>query len=105
MRLSIRKCALVPFLALAFPAQAWAHASLVETDPANGAVLAKPPAAVRVVYDDKVTTGPGIEAIRNGGASVLDGRPHVQGGRTLVIPLRPNLRDGDYSVRWSIVSD
>src|SRR5213079_2432937 len=25
--------------------------------------------------------------------------------RELVVPLRPRLRDGDYSVRWSVVSD
>ncbi|HEY8706248.1 MAG TPA: copper resistance protein CopC [Gaiellaceae bacterium] len=87
------------------PASAWAHASLVRTEPANGAVLARSPAQVRVVFDDVVRPGPGIAAIRNGGASILAGRAHVLGARTLVIPLRRGLADGDYSVRWSIVSD
>jgi copper transport protein len=77
----------------------------VRTDPANGSVLARPPAVVRVVFDDTVHVGPGIEAIRNGGRSVLVGRPHVEGGRTLVVPVRRGLADGAYSVRWSIISD
>ena len=33
------------------------------------------------------------------------GTPRVVGARTLVVPLRRGLADGDYSVRWSIVSD
>jgi copper transport protein len=91
---------------LVFPAAAAAHANLVRTEPGNGAVLARPPAAVRVVFDDRVRAGPGVEAVRNGGASVLAGKARVAaGGRTLVVPLRPGLPEGDYSVRWSIVSD
>jgi copper transport protein len=68
-------------------------------------VHARSPAGVRVVFDDTVQAGPGIEAIRNGGGSVLTGRPHVEGGRTLVVPVRSGLADGAYSVRWSIISD
>jgi copper transport protein len=98
-RLLLALCA-----ALAVPSAAWAHANLVRTQPADGAVLARAPAAVRVVFDDVVHTGPGIEAVRNGGGSVLAGRAHVEGGRTLVVPVRA-ARDGAYSVRWSIVSD
>jgi len=91
--------------ALALPASAWAHANLVSTEPPNGAVLARSPAAVRIVYDDVIRAGPGIAAIRNGAGSVLAGRARVEGGRTLVLPLRRGLANGDYSVRWSIVSD
>ncbi|HEY2354741.1 MAG TPA: copper resistance protein CopC [Gaiellaceae bacterium] len=94
----------VALLALALPAAAAAHANLVRTDPANGAVLAQAPSAVRVVFDDVVRVGPGIEAVRNGGGSVLGGAPTASGD-TLTIPLRSHLRDGDYSVRWSIISD
>lgn len=90
---------------LATPAAASAHANLIRSLPANGAVLARPPGVVRFVFDDSVQIGPGIEAIRNGGRAVLAGRPHVDGGRTLVVPLRRGLADGAYSVRWSIVSN
>jgi methionine-rich copper-binding protein CopC/putative copper export protein len=92
-------------LALALPAAAAAHATLVRTVPADGAVLDRAPASVRVVFDDTVETGPGIAAIRNGGGSVLAGKARVEGGRTLVIPLRPGLGKGAYTVRWGIVSD
>src|SRR5439155_24945940 len=91
--------------ALAVPAAAWAHANVVRTVPANGAVLAQGPPAVTVVFDESVRLGPGIEAIRNGGASILAGAPHLEGARTLVIPVRRALANGDYSVRWSIISD
>ncbi|MCW2976297.1 MAG: hypothetical protein JWM06_1578 [Actinomycetia bacterium] len=77
----------------------------MRTAPANGAVLARSPAVVRVVFDDVVRVGPGIAAIRNGGASVLRGSARVEGRRTLVVPIRRDLQNGDYSVRWSIVSD
>ncbi len=94
----------VAFAALALPAAAAAHANLVRTDPASGAVLARSPRIVRVVFDDVVRVGPGIEAIRNGGGSVLAGASRATGS-TLLIPLRARLPDGAYSVRWSIISD
>lgn len=90
--------------ALALPAAASAHANLVRTAPAAGSSLAHAPAAVRVVFDEDVRVGPGVAAVRNGGGSVLGGAPRVEGA-TLVVPLRRGLADGDYSVRWSIVSD
>jgi copper transport protein len=95
----------VVLVALALPAAAAAHATLVRTVPADGTILERAPASVRVVFDDTVETGPGIAAIRNGGGSVLAGKAHVEGGRTLVIPLRAGLGKGAYTVRWGIVSD
>ncbi len=91
--------------ALTVPGSAWAHATLVRTEPASGAVLDRSPAQVRVVFDDLVRVGPGVAAIRNGGGTVLAGRARVEGGRTLVIPLKAGLAAGDYSARWAIVSD
>jgi len=90
---------------LVFPASAWAHATLVRVVPANETVLATPPTAVRVVFDDDVRAGSGIKAVRNGGGSVLAGKARVAGGRTLVVPLQGGLPDGDYTVLWRVVSD
>ena len=79
---------------------------MLGSDPPNGAVLASSPKAADVVFDDPVRVGTRNAAIRNAdGESVLGGRPFVRQSRTLVIPLQPNLRDGNYTVRWSIVSD
>src|SRR5919202_1289870 len=93
--------------ALVAPAVASAHANLVRIRPADGAVLAKAPSAVRVLFDDAVRPGPGVEAVRNGGGSVLAGRAYVprRNPRELVVPLHHGLARADYSVRWSIVSD
>ena len=97
--------ALVAFVALALPASAAAHATLLRTVPANGAVLTRAPAAVRVVFDDRVEVASGNAAIADATrASVVSGTPSARGG-VLTIPLRSGLGEGDYSVRWSIVSD
>src|SRR4051812_24522221 len=82
-----------------------AHAVLLRSEPTNGAVLARGPAAVRFVFDDPIRVGGGNQAIRNGGGSALRGAARVLGGRMLVLPLARPLAGGDYSVRWSIVSD
>ncbi|HEX5449707.1 MAG TPA: copper resistance protein CopC [Gaiellaceae bacterium] len=92
-------------IALALPASAAAHATLLRTVPANGAVLTRAPVAVRVVFDDTVQVASGNAAIANATrASVVSGTPSARGD-TLTIPLRHGLGEGDYSVRWSIVSD
>ena len=90
--------------ALALPAAASAHANLVRTVPADRAALSQAPGQILVVFDDVVRVGPGNEAVRNGAGSILAGAPLAQ-GKTLALPLRSNLGDGDYSVRWSIISD
>ena len=85
---------------------ALAHAVLLRTTPADGAVLARSPAEVRLSFDDPVRVASGNAVIRNGGGSVLRGAPSVAaGGKVLVLPLDTSLRNGDYSVRWRIVSD
>jgi copper transport protein len=92
-------------LALALPGVARAHASLVRSTPRDGAVLATAPKAVRFVFDDEVRVRSGMKAIRNGDGSVLAGKPHMIGGRVLVVPLRSGLGDGDYTVLWRVLSD
>jgi copper transport protein len=99
-----RRLLLVALVALASAPPAWAHATLVSTTPADGSVLASPPRRVLVKFGDTVRVGPRNAAIRNDGRDVLGGGPHVSHGTTLVVPLK-RLADGDYTVRWSIVSD
>ena len=99
-----RTLGVVCLLAAVFPPLAHAHARLVRGAPAPGAVVARPPAAVRLVFDDGVSVGPGNEVVRNGDGSALGGTPRA-GGRQLVLPLEAGLPDGDYSVRWSVISN
>jgi copper transport protein len=98
----------LPFAVLVFlvlPAAARAHASLVRTEPRDRAVLSAAPDSVRFVFDDDVRLVSGVKAIRNGGGSVLAGKPRIAGGRVLVVPLRSGLHDGDYTVLWRVISD
>jgi copper transport protein len=91
--------------ALLAAGKASAHATLLRTQPAGGAVVAHAPREVRVFFDDTVTVGSGNAAVANATEASVEAGPATAHGRVLVIPLRPGLGDGDYSVRWSIVSD
>ena len=97
--------ALLALVALALPAGAAAHATLVAITPANGAVLDRAPRAVRVEFDDTIHVAPGNAAVSNVTNGSVLGGPATAHGRVLTVPLRARLQDGDYSVRWSIVSD
>ena len=94
-------------LALVFPAGAAAHARLVGSKPADGAVLATPPRDVRLLFDDEIRPAGGDRAIDGQGHSVLAGPAHRLGGnsRALVVPLRAGLQRGAYTVRWRVVSN
>ena len=84
---------------------AFAHANLVSTSPEDGAAVASAPTEVRVRFDDPVAVGPGNAVVSADRNSVLAGSPRVErGGHDLVLPLQ-TLGNGDYSVRWAIVSD
>jgi copper transport protein len=90
--------------ALIAPAGAAAHATLIGTSPANGAVLDRGPQTVRVEFDDRVRVAAGNAVVTNStNASVLAGQPRAS-GHVLLIPLRSGLADGVYSVRWSVAS-
>jgi copper transport protein len=92
-------------LAAALPATAQAHASLLATDPPAGSVVAHPPRRIVLHFDQQVKDA-GTTAVDSSGGSVLDGHAHPAPGdvRALVVPLRPGLPDGDYTVRWQVVS-
>lgn len=93
--------ALVTAAAAAPSAQA--HARLVSTDPGDGAVLAGAPARVTLVFDDTVHVLGGTVVVANDGKRRVSERPRTT-ARTVVIPLR-KLADGDYTVRWRVLSD
>ena len=91
--------------ALVAPGVAMAHAILLDTSPANHASVRRSPRDVRVTFDDSVRLGHGNAAVANDtGESILSGPPVVV-GHSVVLPLRPDLPNGDYSARWSIVAE
>ena len=67
--------ALLAFVALALPAGAAAHATLIATTPANGAVLAKAPRVVRVEFDDTIHVAPGNQVVSNVTSALRPRRP------------------------------
>ena len=92
-------------VALAAPAGAAAHATLLRTLPADGAVLERAPSLVRVEFDDSVRVAPGNAAVANaGGGSVLAGQARTN-GHVLILALRARLANGVYSIRWSATSE
>ena len=106
---SFRKASslVVLLTALAFPAAASAHARLVGSKPADGAVLATPPQDVKLLFDDEIRPAGGDRVVDAQGRSVLAGPAHRLAGndRALVLPLRPGLVRGAYTVRWRVVSN
>lgn len=100
----LRRALTVAAVALATAAPAQAHAIPLGTDPVSGTTLPSAPSTVVVTFDSPVQVGPRNAAVSNDGTSVLGGKPQVAPGNRLVIPLQRNLPSGDYSVRWSIVS-
>src|SRR5207248_11548268 len=100
-----RRAIVVATLYLATAGAAHAHAIPLHVVPQPGATLAVAPSAVSVTFDSPVRVGPRNAAVRNDGVDVLGGKPHVMSGNRLVIPLGRSLSAGNYSVRWSVVSD
>ena len=67
-------------------------------------MLASPPPHVTIRFDETVRARGGTTVVANSDKrSVVAGKPRAH-GRVLTIPLR-KLRDGDYTVRWNILSD
>jgi copper transport protein len=89
------------------PATAWAHATLLRTSPAAGTRIASPPSELTLTFDQQVRPITGGTSVTDAtGGSVTNGAAHSSSGDvdTMVIPLRPGLPDGDYTVRWQVVS-
>jgi copper transport protein len=82
---------------------ALAHASLVGADPAPGAVLATPPAAITLRFSEAVTAaGPGISVIAPSGRPVGTGPVRVA-GTTMSTAFRA-AGEGTYLVSWQVIS-
>ena len=106
MRLSARAL-IVVLLFASLPATAEAHATLLTSTPQAEGVVAQAPAQVVLSYDQPVQPIPGGNTVVSStGGSVTQGAAHTAPGnsRNLVIPLRPDIPDGDYTVRWKVVS-
>ncbi|QGN49702.1 copper resistance protein CopC [Micromonospora sp. WMMD558] len=90
-------------LALGPAAPAHAHATLLGTDPADGAVLPSTPATVTLTFNEPVQ-------VRAGAVRLLDatGAEQPAAVRTVdtrvVLDVPPGLSDGSYVVTWRVIS-
>jgi copper transport protein len=90
----------VLFAALAASSAAFAHASLVRAEPADGAMLAEPPKVLTLTFNEPVSplvmrlVGPGGEVIA----------PPAAAEDRVVTVTPPRLRQGSYVLSWRVVS-
>jgi len=87
-------------LMLASP-RARAHASLVQSEPANASALAQAPGALTLRFNEDVTPTR-IELVEADGSKVAPRAVHA-GGATLTVQLPP-LGEGSHALSWHVVS-
>lgn len=85
---------------------AWAHATIVSTSPADGAILKQAPTQVSVTYDEPVGVSP--DSLRvfapNGSRVDTGGTKHGSEPQQIVIALNSGLGHGTYTVAWHVIS-
>lgn len=97
---------LVALLAALFvlPGAAAGHAMLLNTTPADGAILVDAPLAVQLTFSESVEAiGARIAVIAPDGADFAVGEPTAS-GRTLSVLVREGLPTGTTTVAWSAIS-
>jgi copper transport protein len=92
-------------LALAGATDASAHAYLVKTEPATGAVLKVAPHSVVLVFDEGVSTTGGALAVYDARAKRVDsGQVLRPAGDSVAVAIDRPLRNGTYTVTWRVTS-
>ena len=87
--------------------QAWAHAELVETTPANGTQLDSGPREVVLRFSESVNpVRDGFSLLGDGGETIATPQAHVvpDDATRISMPLPAALDDGVYVVGWRVVS-
>jgi copper transport protein len=91
--------------ALATSPTASAHAILLESKPANDAVLESSPSSVTLRFNEPVETAFGSIRVYNGSASRVDsGSVSRPDRKSVAISVGKKLLDGTYTVTWRVVS-
>jgi methionine-rich copper-binding protein CopC len=88
------------------PVAAWAHAKLVKSEPAQRAVLTKPPSQLRLWFNERLEPAFCIATVVDAsGKSVTSTQAAVSNTdpKLLVLPL-PRLAKGAYTVQFQVLS-
>lgn len=84
----------------------WAHAMLMSSSPADGAVVAQSPDRVSAVFDEPV--GVSADSLRvfapNGRRVDTGGAAHRSTPQQITVALLPRLGGGTYTVGWHVIS-
>jgi copper transport protein len=100
----VRKLLVVALAALAFPAAASAHATLVKASPSFGQRLERSPTVVRLQFDQSVEAlGNAIRVFNVHGRLLSGVTTSSADKRTIAAPVK-RLARGGYTVRWRAVS-
>jgi copper transport protein len=96
---------LVVLAALVFPADAFAHATLLTEKPGFAARLETSPPKVVLRFDQGVKIFAGALEVYDANGKLLSGKPHLAASdpRIVEAPVRP-LGRGGYTVRWRALS-
>ncbi|MCU1667669.1 MAG: copper resistance protein CopC [Blastococcus sp.] len=81
-----------------------AHATLVSTDPGEGARVARAPTKVTLTFDEPVSLAAGSARVLGAQGGRVDAGSASVEGPVLTIPLRSGLPDGGYLVTYRVVS-
>ena len=91
---------------LAAAPAAWAHATLVSTSPADGAVLAHAPSRVSATFDEAVgVSADSLQVFAPDGTRVETGvTAHGSQPEEITVALPAGLGHGTYTVSWHVIS-
>jgi copper transport protein len=81
-----------------------AHATLISTDPGEGARVQQVPSAVTLTFSEGVSLGAGYARVLGSRGERVDAGTASVDGDVLTIPLRTGLPDGGYLVTYRVIS-
>jgi len=87
---------------LAGSAPAWAHASLIGTDPADGALLPAAPTSITLTFNEPVTMDEGGVRLLDATGAELPSTSHAVDNRVVITP--EGLGTGTVIVSWRVIS-
>ena len=87
--------------ALCFASGAWAHATLLSSEPADGSVLAQPPKMVQLHFNERIV--PAVIGVIDAGGKARDVATRAVGQSVLIV-LPDDLRQGTQIVSYRVVS-
>jgi copper transport protein len=98
--------ALAGGLLLATAAPAWAHATLLDTNPVDRSTVAQSPSQVTLTYNENVAISLGSITVYDSNSNRVDAGPphHASSSDHTVIVSVPQLKPGTYVVVWRVIS-